>query len=136
MLKDQNEMLMLMALRKDLIKGINDTPQKDGGLELLEKVQDAQRQAVQDERERIKAIKAELQLEPGKDDDYGDALIKSIIGGAITNANANRTNTEPTNNSTGTQESQPTTTGTLRVNQRHTNNDTVPKAIEPGVEAK
>jgi len=104
MLQDENEILQLMRMNRELradIHGEKPKPQEQNPLEVFDRIRQAQKEAILEERERIQAVRQMLQTETGTEDDFEKEIIKNILGGAIqnvTNANTRRNDIIPESN--------------------------------------
>lgn len=99
MLQDENEILQLMRMNRELRADINgDKPQKPevNPLEIFEKGRQSEREFIKQREQELQLLKEnlkqELKLENGNEDDIGKEILKSIIGGAlnVTNTNTRR----------------------------------------------
>lgn len=104
MLQDENEILQLMRMNRELradIHGEKPKTPEQNPLEVFDRIRQAQKEAILEERERIQAVRQMLQTETGTEDDFEKEIIKNILGGAIqnvTNANTRRNDAIPESN--------------------------------------
>jgi len=96
MLQDENEILQLMRMNRELRADINGEKPKipdQNPLEIFDKIRQAQKEAILEERERIAQVREMVKLENVSEDDFEKEMLKNILGGAlqnVTNTNARR----------------------------------------------